>query len=82
MDEENKNKKVNEPSVNYSRTIKIFNSFEEQELHILNEMASLSSIDILQQLRKLINVAYGMHGYDPDNLPKQHRISNIKYLKK
>lgn len=43
-------------------------------------MASLNSTEILQQLRNLINLAYGMHGYNPNKLPKQHTITNIKYI--
>lgn len=75
-----KNTKVGEPLETYSRTLQVFNSFEEMQNHELNEMASLSSIEILSQLRKLINLSYGMHGYNPDKLPKQHIISNIKYI--
>ena len=72
--------KASEPIIPYTRTITVFNSFEEQELHELTEMASLNSTEILQQLRRLINLAYGMHGYNPNNLPKQHTITNIKYI--
>lgn len=72
--------KASEPIIPYTRTITVFNSFEEQEFHELTEMASLNSTEILQQLRRLINLAYGMHGYNPNNLPKQHTITNIKYI--
>jgi hypothetical protein len=67
---------VNEPIANsYNTTrIKIFNSFEEQEAYELKEMAKLSAIEILAQLRKLINIAYGMHGYNPNKLPTKHAI--------
>lgn len=37
-------------------------------------MAALNSEQILQQLRKFINIAYAMHGYDPNNLPQSHSI--------
>ena len=57
--------------------IQIFKSFQEQEAYELKQMASLSSVQILQQMRKCINIAYGMHGYDPDNLPKKHFIKII-----
>jgi hypothetical protein len=60
-------KKLKEPEVAYeSRKIRVFHSFEE--------MSKLTSIEILQQLRKFINIAYGLKGYDPNNLPKKHSI--------
>ncbi len=70
--------KVNEPiaALKASR-IKVFKSFEEQAAYELKEMAALSSVQILQQLRKFINIAYGMHGYSPDSLPKKHFIKII-----
>lgn len=80
MDEENKDSQMKEPLVPYTKTLHIFHSFEEQEAHELKEMASFSSIEILQHLRQCINLAYGMHGYDPNNLPKKHTITNIKYI--
>ncbi len=71
---------VNEPSVNYQkRDLVFFNSFEEMNQHDREEMAKLSPLECLQQLRQLINLAYGLHGYDPDNLPKKHSIEIIPY---
>ena len=65
-----------EPTVAYgANRIKIFQSFEEQAAFELEQMAKLSSIEILQQLRQLINVAYGMKGYNPENLPTKHTIT-------
>jgi hypothetical protein len=52
----------------------VFHSFEEQEEYEISEMSKLTSIEILQQLRKFINIAYGLKGYDPNNLPKKHSI--------
>ncbi len=73
------NSKAEEPSSVYKkRTIKIFHSFEEQEEFELQQMALLKPIELLQHLRRLINFAYGMHGYDPNNLPKKHSIRIIK----
>ena len=70
--------KVNEPAAAYhKKQIQIFNSFEEQEAYELKKMAGLSPIEILQQLRQFINIAYGMHGYDPNNLPTKHSIKII-----
>ena len=70
--------KVNEPLVGFTTgRIKIFKSFEEQAACELKEMSTLSSVQILQQLRKFINIAYGMHGYNPNSLPKKHFIKII-----
>ena len=70
--------KVNEPLVGFKTSrVKIFKSFEEQAAYELKEMAALSSEQILQQLRKFINIAYGMHGYNPNSLPKKHFIKII-----
>ncbi len=69
---------VNEPLAVYgTNRIQIFKSFEEQADYELKQMAALSSEQILQQLRKFINSAYGMHGYNPDNLPKEHFVKII-----
>jgi len=65
---------LKEPVVGYGHNLVFFNSFEEQEEYELREMALLSPLEILQQMRKFINLAYGMHGYDPKNLPKKHFI--------
>lgn len=75
-----KKNKISEPSVPYTKSLTIFNSFEEQAEYELKEMASFSSLEILQHLRKCINLAYGMHGYNPDKLPNKHHISNIRYI--
>jgi hypothetical protein len=70
--------KVNEPIVDYgTNRIQIFKSFEEQAAYELEQMVKLSPEQILEQLRKFINIAYGMHGYNPDNLPKTHSIQII-----
>ncbi len=50
------------------------------ENHSLNEMVKLNGIEILQQMRQMINTAYGMHGYNPNNLPQKHKTTNIKYV--
>lgn len=80
MEENNKENKANDPLVPYTKRLNIFHSFEEQEAHELKEMAAFSSIEILQHLRQCINLAYGMHGYNPNKLPKKHTITNIKYI--
>ena len=76
MDSE-KDNEVNEPGFPYGREIKIFNSFEEQAEYELNEMAKLTPLQRLIQLRQFINTAYGMHGYNPDDLPTKHSIEII-----
>lgn len=78
MKKENKNK-VEEPATGYSkRTIRVFNSFEEQHQYELEQMAQLTPLELLLQLRKQINIAYGMHGFNPDKLPTQHTIKTVK----
>ena len=62
-------------SIYKNSRIKFFNSFEEQEEYELREMAKLSPVEILQQMRQLINIAYGMHGYDPKKLPKKRNLT-------
>jgi hypothetical protein len=52
----------------------VFNSFEEQEAYERWEMAKLSPEQTLIQLRKFINIAYGMYGYNPSDLPIKHDI--------
>ena len=78
MEEEKKQNQANEPQPAYSRPFKIFNSFEEQQEYELSEMSKLTGEEILKQMRQMINVAYGMHGYDPMNLPKKHDIVIIQ----
>ena len=69
-----------EPLVAYGKKdFRIFSSFAEQEQYELEQMASLSPEEILQQMRKFINTAFGMHGYNPEKLPLKH---NIKILTK
>lgn len=57
------------------KSVVIFKSFEEQEEYNRAQMAKLTPLERLQHLRKMINVAYGMFGYDPDNLPTKHKIT-------
>lgn len=75
---QSKESSAKEPFVGYKdKRIQIFTSFEEQNEFNLKQMAKLSSEEILVQLRQLINLAYGMHGYNPDKLPKKHTIRII-----
>ena len=78
MENNNENNEVNDPAASYNSNFRIFNSFEEQEQYELKLMASYSPKQILEQMRMFINTAYGMHGYDPNNLPKEHSIRIIK----
>ncbi|MCG3168107.1 MAG: hypothetical protein POELPBGB_03907 [Bacteroidia bacterium] len=69
---------VKEPEVGYSeKKIHIFNSFAEQEQYELEQMAVLTPVEILQQMRKFINTAFAMHGYNPEKLPKKHTITIV-----
>lgn len=74
---------VNEPATAYGKgKLQFFGSFEEMNEADRKEMASLSPLECLQRLRQLINLAYGMHGYDPNDLPKKHSIKIIPYKPK
>lgn len=77
-----KSKKINElnePVAGYrTGKVAVFKSFEEQEEYELKQMAALTPAQLLEQLRKFINIAYGMHGYDPGKLPLKHSIRIIK----
>jgi len=75
----NKKNEVNEPIVEYGRELKFFDSFEEMDEYDREQMAMLTPVECLEQLRRLINLAYGMHGYDPKKLPKKHSIKIISY---
>ena len=69
-----------EPTGVYAKkSLRFYNSFEEQEHDELTHLASLSSIEVLRDMRRFINTAYGMHGFDPNNLPKKHSIKIISY---
>ena len=87
MNEEEKKEEIKEnsqeaqePSINYGkRTIRIYKSFEEQAEEELKYMASLSPLETLMEMRKMINLAYGLHGFDPNNIPKKHSIKLVSY---
>lgn len=44
--------------------IKFFQSFSEQEEYKLKQLAELTGEEILRQMRQLINLAYGMYGFN------------------
>jgi hypothetical protein len=67
---------LNEPNIGYGN-FSFYQSFEEQETASLHAMALLTPLERLQQLRKLINTAYGMHGFNPNKLPQRHSIKII-----
>ncbi len=77
MDYKEENNEVNEPQAFIKREIRIFASFEEQEEFERKQMQQLSPEERLMQMRQFINIAYGMHGYNPDNLPKKHTVKII-----
>jgi hypothetical protein len=78
----NKKNEVSEPAVEYGKELRFFDSFEEMDEYDREQMAALTPIECLEQLRCLINLAYGMHGYDPKKLPKKHSIKIIPYKPK
>jgi hypothetical protein len=80
--EEQKPEVVNEPqATNTKREFLVFHSFEEANHYERQSMAQLTSKECMIRLRKFINLAYGMNGYDPSNLPKKRDIHIIDYSK-
>ncbi|MBL7889647.1 MAG: hypothetical protein JNL24_08845 [Bacteroidia bacterium] len=70
---------VKDDLVGYSdNKFRIMNSHEELDLYELKRMAGLSPVQLLTEMRQLINLAYGMHGFDPTDLPKKHSIKIIR----
>ncbi len=70
------NNVINEPNVVYAgHDLTFFNSIEEQNRFELEELSKLNSEEILRNLRKFINISFGMKGYNPENLPTQHKIT-------
>ncbi len=70
---------VKDEFISYSEDkLRIMNSQEELELYELKRMAGLSPVQLLTEMRQLINLAYGMHGFDPHNLPSKHSIKIIR----
>jgi hypothetical protein len=57
--------------------LSFFNSQEEKEELDLMRMRNLSHEERMMEMRQCINVAYGMHGFDPSNLPQKHKITFI-----
>ena len=70
---------VGEPSINYGndRNFNFFSSFEERHVADLMEMANLSALERLKQMRTLINKNWAMHGFDWNDLSKKHSIKII-----
>ena len=78
--DDDKPNKVDEPEIVYGKkSLRIYNSFEEQREDELKYMASLTPTERLMEMRKLINLAYGLHGFDPANLPEKHTIKIVSY---
>ncbi len=77
--QDNEENKVDDPIPEYGgKTIRIFESFEDQNNYEREQMAKLTPIELLQNLRRYINIAYGMHGFDPENLPVKHTLTFYK----
>lgn len=71
--------KLSEPLIKYGKEdgFKVFSSFDEQSEYEYQQLSKLSGIEILIHLRKFINIAYAMHGYNPENLPQKHSIKIV-----
>ena len=63
--------------MNNHHKLTFFNSQEEKEEIDLIRMRNMSHEERMIELRQCINLAYGMHGYDPLNLPKKHTLTFI-----
>ncbi|MBY0427251.1 MAG: hypothetical protein K2Q22_16570 [Cytophagales bacterium] len=72
------NAKDPQPEYLHSR-LRFFKSFEEMNEYDAKQMAALSPLECLIRLRHNINLAYGMHGYDPENTPAIRHIQMISY---
>lgn len=72
-EEEKNNSNAKEPFLNYGKRIGIYSSFEEEEQSKLLYAASLTPLECLTDLRKLINNAYGI---TPQSIvPEKHKIT-------
>jgi hypothetical protein len=62
--QDNKKQELNEPHVPYGalrdKKIRIFHSFEEQEDEMIEYWASISPMQRLANLRKMILISYGL----------------------
>lgn len=77
-DENKKNKsKAEEPALLYKGkgSFMFFKSVEEQEEFSRKKSAALSPIECLQHMRLLINMAYGITGFDPEHIVHKHSIT-------
>jgi hypothetical protein len=67
-----------EPLMVYNaNSVRVFNSFDHQADWERSEMAKLNGYECLLRLRQYINIAYQMHGFDPDSLPHNHSIKIV-----
>jgi hypothetical protein len=74
------NSNASEPKIAYEKKrIRIYHSFEEEAEDELKFMASLSPMESLQLMRKYIDNTYRMNGFNPENLPKKHKITIVSY---
>jgi len=75
-DESNKNK-AEEPAlpIQAKRRLRFFNSVETMEEFSRKKSADLSPIERLQHMRLLINMAYGITGFDPEHIVCNHSIT-------
>lgn len=70
--------KVGEPAIEYKKSrLRIYSSFEQQENAERLYLASLKPLEVLRQMRQMINLAYGLHGLNKP--PSKHTIRIISY---
>ena len=81
MTEDNKDLSFHEERESYGSVpkkrgeLKIYTSREEMEEDRYSEMAKRTGLENLINLRRLINISYGMHGYDPNKSSGPHNIT-------
>lgn len=60
------------------RKLTFFKSIEDKNLDDLKAMRASTFEERMLQLRADINLAYGMYGFDPENLPTKHFLTFIQ----
>jgi hypothetical protein len=76
MQDDTNDNMLNEPPSSWG--IRIFGSVEDAANEQRAYWASLTPLERMINLRKLINMSYGMHGYDPDHLSPEHHIEIVR----
>lgn len=57
--------------------LKFYSSQEELDEAELKRMREMTPEERMREMRLHINLAYGLHGFDPNNLPTKHTLTFI-----